>query len=110
MLRGLCDISKASECESRERRCHSCLWPGPCKLQVSANRDDVPLRLRQTRERDVYSKLILKGNWIVNRMEDVWYVPKLGLNLFFIGKAAEKGSKFNAYVDGCTWREAVRRT
>ncbi|XP_003372747.1 hypothetical protein Tsp_11734 [Trichinella spiralis] len=72
---------------------------------VSVNRDDVPLCLRQTRGRDVYSKLIIKGKWTLNRMEDVWYVPKLGLNLFSIGKAVEKGFKFIAYADGCTCRK-----
>ncbi|KRZ05170.1 hypothetical protein T4B_6865, partial [Trichinella pseudospiralis] len=38
-------------------------------------------------------------------MEDVWYVPKLGLNLFSIGKATEKGFNFTANAAGCTFRK-----
>ncbi|KRZ73616.1 hypothetical protein T10_1982 [Trichinella papuae] len=37
--------------------------------------------------------------------ENVWYVHKLGLNLFSIGKAAEKGLNFTASADGSTFRK-----
>ncbi|KRX65697.1 hypothetical protein T09_1874 [Trichinella sp. T9] len=36
-------------------------------------------------------KVFIKGKWILKGMEDVWYVPKLGLNMFSIRKAVEKG-------------------
>ncbi|KRX33912.1 Retrovirus-related Pol polyprotein from transposon TNT 1-94, partial [Trichinella sp. T9] len=38
-------------------------------------------------------------------MEDVWYVPKLGLNLFSIGKVTVKGFNFTANAAGCTFRK-----
>ncbi|KRX13618.1 hypothetical protein T07_13965 [Trichinella nelsoni] len=50
-------------------------------------------------------KVFIKGKWILKGMEDVWYVPKLVLNMFSIGKAAEKGFKLIAYAYGCSYRK-----
>ncbi|KRZ92876.1 PiggyBac transposable element-derived protein 2 [Trichinella sp. T8] len=64
----------------------------PVNVEVG-NGDAVPAYGRST----VNFKVFIKRKWILNRMEDVYYVPKLGFNLFSIGKAAEKGFNFTAF-------------
>ncbi|XP_003376315.1 retrovirus-related Pol polyprotein from transposon TNT 1-94 [Trichinella spiralis] len=75
-------------------------FPKPVNVKVG-NGDAIPAYGRGT----VNFKVFIKGKWILNRMEDVWYVPKLGLNLFSIGKATEKGFNFTANAAGCTFRK-----
>ncbi|XP_003381487.1 conserved hypothetical protein [Trichinella spiralis] len=76
----------------------------PVNVEVG-NGDAIPAYGRSTVNFKVFN---IKGKWILNRMEDVYYVPKLGLNLFSIGKAAEKGFNFTANADGCTFRKNGR--
>ncbi|KRX72067.1 Retrovirus-related Pol polyprotein from transposon TNT 1-94 [Trichinella sp. T6] len=75
-------------------------FPKPVNVKVG-NGDAIPAYGHGT----VNFKVFIKGKWILNRMEDVWYVPKLGLNLFSIGKATEKGFNFTANAAGCTFRK-----
>ncbi|KRZ24439.1 Retrovirus-related Pol polyprotein from transposon TNT 1-94 [Trichinella pseudospiralis] len=71
-------------------------FPKPVNVKVG-NGDVIPAYGRGT----VNFKVFIKGKWILNRMEDVWYLPKLGLNLF----ATDKGFNFTANAAGCTIRK-----
>ncbi|KRX78101.1 hypothetical protein T06_11530 [Trichinella sp. T6] len=50
-------------------------------------------------------KVFIKGKWILKGMGDVWYVPKLGLNMFSIRKAVEKGWMYLSCLTKVLWRE-----
>ncbi|KHJ41524.1 zinc knuckle [Trichuris suis] len=53
-------------------------------------------------------KLFTERGWLASVMEEVWYVPRLGLNLFSIGRAAERGFTSIATADGCYFRKNDR--
>lgn len=40
-----------------------------------------------------------------NHLENVWYVPKIGRNLFSIGQTMKKGFVFSASQDGCVFKK-----
>lgn len=43
----------------------------------------------------------IKGNWYRNHLLDVWYVPKIGRNLFSIIQNINRGFSFKADRRGC---------
>lgn len=43
----------------------------------------------------------VNGTWQKNHLQNVWYVPKIGRNLFSIGKTMDKGFEFKANRDSC---------
>ncbi|KRY85960.1 Retrovirus-related Pol polyprotein from transposon TNT 1-94 [Trichinella pseudospiralis] len=75
-------------------------FPKPVNVKVK-NGDAISAYGRGT----VNFKVFTKRKWMLNRKEDVWYVPKLELNLFSIGKATEKDFNFTANAAGCTFRK-----
>ncbi|KAK9700733.1 hypothetical protein QE152_g31058 [Popillia japonica] len=50
-------------------------------------------------------KMRIHGLWQQNHLKNVWYVPKIGRNLFSIGQTMKKGFLFSANQNGCIFKK-----